>query len=197
MARCRRWRSGRGRPRCAVALGLSALVLLATAGEAAAQQGTESGGRALMPPVPYADLIAETADRYELDRILLTALVRQESNFRPRARSRGGVVGLTQLMPRTARSLGLVVDRRRGIDDRLVPDLALDGGAAYLSEQLDRFGRVRLALAAYNAGPRAVRRYGGVPPYRETRTYVRRVFEHMAEYRELLGAGGYDPGSPG
>ena len=191
MARCGRWRDARRRLGPALALGLSAVVLLATGSDAAAREGADPVGPAGMPAVPYGDLIAETADRYELNRLLLTALVRQESNFHPRARSRAGAVGLTQLMPRTARSLGLVVDRRSRIDERLVPDLALDGGARYLREQLDRFGRVRLALAAYNAGPRAVRRYRGVPPYHETRTYVRRVFEHMAEYRELLAAGGY------
>ena len=191
MAGCRRWRNAPQGLGHALALGLSAAVLLAMAGEAVAQEGAEPGGTAAMPAVPYADLIAETADRYALDPLLLTALVRQESNFRPRARSRAGAVGLTQLMPRTARGLGLVVDRRRGIDERVVPELALDGGARYLREQLDRFARVRLALAAYNAGPRSVRRYRGIPPYRETRTYVRRVFEHMAEYRELLAAAGY------
>lgn len=135
------------------------------------------------PPVPYGALIAKTADRYWIDRLLLTALVHQESNFRPTARSRAGAVGLTQLMPRTARSLGLGVDRRRRIDERVVPARALDGGARYLRLQLDRFRSVRLALAAYNAGPRAVRRYRGIPPYRETRTYVRRVLQHMVAYR--------------
>lgn len=195
MAGCRRWRNARGRLGHALALGLSAAVLLAAAGDAAAQHGAEPGGGAGMPAVPYADLIAEAADRYALDPLLLTALVRQESNFRPRARSRAGAVGLTQLMPRTARGLGLVVDRRRRIDERVVPELALDGGARYLREQLDRFERVRLALAAYNAGPRAVRRYRGIPPYRETRTYVRRVFEHLAEYREATLEFGAEPAS--
>ena len=190
MARCRSPRKARREFRHVLAPVLSAVALLAMASDAAAQEGAAPGGRAEMPAVPYAEMIAEAADRYELDRLLLTALVRQESNFRPRARSRAGAVGLTQLMPRTARGLGLVVDRRRGIDGRVVPELALDGGARYLREQLDRFARVRLALAAYNAGPRSVRRYRGIPPYRETRTYVRRVFEHMAEYRALLEAAG-------
>ena len=189
MARRRPSRSARHRVGHAWVLALSAVALLVMASDAVAQEGGDPGVPAGMPAVPYADLIAETADRYELDRLLLTALVRQESNFRPRARSRAGAVGLTQLMPRTARGLGLVVNRRRRVDERLVPAKALDGGARYLREQLDRFRRVRPALAAYNAGPRAVRRYGGVPPYRQTRTYVRRVFEHVVAYRRELAAG--------
>ena len=168
---------------------LLAVALLATAPAAHGRHGGYAETRGGIPAVPYADLIADAAERHWLDPILLTALVHQESNFRPRARSRAGAVGLTQLMPRTARGLGLVVDRRRGIDERLLPEMALEGGALYLREQLDRFGSVRLALAAYNAGPRAVRRYRGIPPYRETRTYVRRVFEHMAHYRGEEGAG--------
>ena len=142
-----------------------------------------------MPNVPYAPLIAAAADRYGLDRLLLTALVRQESNFNPTVTSRAGARGLTQLMPGTARMLGLRVGRRRH-DQRVIPEIALDAGARYLRMQLDRFRDVRLALAAYNAGPGAVRRYRGIPPYRETRNYVRRVLQHRAEYlREVLLAG--------
>ena len=114
--------------------------------------------------VPYAQLIADTARRHALPVPLLTALVWQESGFRPRARSRVGARGLTQLMPGTARMLG--------VRDSYDPVQNLDGGARYLRAQLTRFGSVRLALAAYNAGPGAVRRYRGIPPYRETRNYV-------------------------
>jgi soluble lytic murein transglycosylase-like protein len=89
-------------------------------------------------------------------------------------------------MPGTARLLGLRVDRRRRIDQRVVPELALDAGARYLRMQLDRFRGVRLALAAYNAGPGAVRRHRGLPPYGETRNYVRLVLQHRAAYRRQV-----------
>jgi soluble lytic murein transglycosylase-like protein len=91
-------------------------------------------------------------------------------------------------MPGTARGLGLTVDTKRKIDDRIVPAKALDAGARYLKAQLDRFGKIKLALAAYNAGPRPVIRYRGLPPYRETRNYVRKVVEYRNEYRAELAA---------
>jgi soluble lytic murein transglycosylase-like protein len=166
-----------------------ALTLAATA--PAAAQEPEPGpapapGPHGMPAVPYASQIAVAADWYGLDRLLMTALVRQESNFNPVVTSRSGARGLTQLMPGTARLLGLRVDRRRRIDDRVVPELALDAGARYLRMQLDRFGSVRFALAAYNAGPGAVQRHRGIPPYRETRNYVRLVLRHLAAYRRAV-----------
>jgi soluble lytic murein transglycosylase-like protein len=147
-----------------------------------------------MPAVPYAAEIAVAADAHRIDRLLFTALVRQESNFNPVVTSRAGARGLTQLMPGTARLLGLRVDRRRRIDERVVPALALDAGARYLRMQLDRFRRVRLALAAYNAGPGAVRRHGGIPPYRETRNYVRLVLMYRAAYRREVALQGPPPG---
>ena len=140
-----------------------------------------------MPAVPYANEIAAAADRNRIDRLLLVALVRAESNFKPQATSRAGARGLTQLMPGTARLLGLRV--RKGLDERVDPERALDAGARYLRAQLDRFGnKVKLSLAAYNAGPRAVIRYRGIPPYRETRNYVRKVLQYRAEYRAQLAA---------
>ena len=149
-----------------------------------------------MPAVPYAAQIAVAADAYQIDRLLMTALVRQESNFNPVVTSRAGARGLTQLMPGTARLLGLRVDRRRRIDERIVPELALDAGARYLRMQLDRFRTVRLALAAYNAGPGAVRRHGGIPPYRQTRDYVRLVLQHRATYRREVLAQAPPPADP-
>ena len=172
---------------------------LACAGPAAAQEST--GGAAPPPPpagahapvegmpaVPYAAEIAAAADANRVDRLLLTALVRAESNFDPDVSSRAGARGLTQLMPSTARLLGLRVDRGRGIDERIVPAKNLDAGARYLRAQLARFRKVKLALAAYNAGPRSVVRYRGIPPYRETRAYVRKVLRYRAEYRAQLAA---------
>jgi soluble lytic murein transglycosylase-like protein len=159
----------------------------------AAPPGPPAGGNAPaegMPAVPYANEIAAAADANGVDRLLLTALVRAESNFDHDVTSRAGARGLTQLMPGTARMLGLRVDLKRGVDDRIVPQKALDAGARYLRAQLDRFrNKVKLALAAYNAGPRAVIRFRGLPPYRETRNYVRKVVQYRAAYRGELAGG--------
>ncbi|KUP92488.1 lytic transglycosylase domain-containing protein [Tritonibacter horizontis] len=97
---------------------------------------------------------------------LFLRLVQQESNWNPVAESHKGALGLAQLMPTTASLLGV---------DPLVPAENLRGGAKYLAQQYRKFGSWRLALAAYNAGPEAVRKYGGVPPFEETQTYVRRI----------------------
>jgi soluble lytic murein transglycosylase-like protein len=111
-----------------------------------------------------------------IDPALLKGLVSQESGFDPNARSGAGALGLTQLMPGTASSLG--------VTNPLDPAQSLQGGARYLRQQLDRFGGdERLALAAYNAGPGAVARYGGVPPYSETQNYVNSVMAKAAAYR--------------
>ena len=111
-----------------------------------------------------------------IDPALLKGLVSQESGFDPSARSGAGALGLTQLMPGTAASLG--------VTNPLDPVQSLQGGARYLRQQLDRFGGdERLALAAYNAGPGAVARYGGVPPYSETQNYVNSVMAKAAAYR--------------
>jgi soluble lytic murein transglycosylase-like protein len=126
--------------------------------------------------VPYGRLIATTARRYGVPVPLFTALVWQESGFRPKARSSAGARGLTQLMPATARGLGV-----RKIYD---PAQNLAGGARYLRAQLVRFRSRRLALAAYNAGPGAVTRYHGVPPYAETRNYVARILALEARLKK-------------
>ena len=128
--------------------------------------------------VPHGPLIAVTARRYGLPVALFTALVWQESGFNERARSKSGARGLTQLMPGTARQLGV----RRIYD----PAQNLDGGARYLREQLLRFRTKRLALAAYNAGPGAVTKHRGIPPYAETRRYVRNI---LALEQRLSAAG--------
>jgi soluble lytic murein transglycosylase-like protein len=111
-----------------------------------------------------------------IDPALLKGLVSQESGFDPNARSGAGALGLTQLMPGTAAALG--------VTNPLDPAQSLQGGAKYLRQQLDRFGGdERLALAAYNAGPGAVQRYGGVPPYSETQNYVNSVMAKANAYR--------------
>lgn len=115
----------------------------------------------------YAGMAREAARRYGIPEDLFLRLVQQESNWDPRARSHKGAIGLAQLMPFTARSLGV---------DPHDPVQNLNGGARYLAEQYRKFGSWRLALAAYNAGPGAVQKYGGVPPFRETRNYVRKIW---------------------
>lgn len=102
------------------------------------------------------------------------AMIKVESNYNATARSHANAIGLAQIIPSTAKYL------RIDVND---PVQNLDGGARYLLEQMQDFGDVRLALAAYNAGPAAVRKYGGIPPYTETQNHVRRV---MAEYARLL-----------
>lgn len=135
-------------------------------------------GPILAADVPHGPLIAVTARRYGLPVAFFTALVWQESGFNERARSKAGARGLTQLMPGTARELGV----RRVYD----PAQNLDGGARYLRAQLVRFRSKRLALAAYNAGPGAVVKHRGIPPYGETRRYVRTI---LALEQRLVAAG--------
>lgn len=114
-------------------------------------------------------MIADVAREQGVEPALLEALVSVESNFNPRAVSQSGAQGLTQLMPGTAKALG--------VTDPFDPQQNLRGGAKYLGQMLDKYGDLSKALAAYNAGPGAVDRYHGVPPFRETQEYVRRVQE--------------------
>ncbi len=127
----------------------------------------------------YDAAIAQAAERYGIEPALLHGLIQQESGFDPAARSSSGALGLTQLMPGTASSLG--------VSDPLDPQQSIEGGARYLSEMLSRFGgNTADALAAYNAGPGAVSQYGGVPPYAETQAYVSKVLGYAAAYRQTL-----------
>lgn len=116
-----------------------------------------------------ARLVAQAAQDHGLDPKLLEAVAWQESRGYSGAVSLKGARGVMQLMPSTAAELGVDID---DLTDNI------RGGAVYLRQQLDRFGSVPLALAAYNAGPGAVLRYGGIPPYGETRVYVARIMEH-------------------
>lgn len=124
-----------------------------------------------VPPLsqPYAEAVAAAAERYGLDPKLLHAMVIVESAYRADAVSRVGASGLTQLMPKTAIKLG--------VRDRFDPAENLFGGAAYLARQVLRFGDLRLALAAYNAGPERVAQLGRVPDISETRAYVTAVID--------------------
>ena len=137
---------------------------------------------------PIADKIAR---KYRIPPNVFRALISAESGWNPNAGSPAGARGLAQLMPATARGLGV-----RNITD---PVQNMEGGARYLRQQLDRFGgNMRLALAAYNAGPGAVQKYGGIPPYRETQQYVPRVLQLARQYGGRAEAGASSsPASPG
>ena len=124
----------------------------------------------------FADEIAEAARQFAVDPALVRAVIHAESGFNPRARSPKGAMGLMQLMPGTARMLG--------VTDPHLPGNNIAGGARYLSSLLGRFKNdVTLATAAYNAGPEAVKRHAGVPPYPETQVYVQRVKILYQRYR--------------
>jgi soluble lytic murein transglycosylase-like protein len=155
----------------------SAAIAGTTPTDATATTSLMSTGVSELPAdVPYGAEITAAAKKYGIDPALLAGLVKQESGFNPNAGSPAGARGLTQLMPGTAAGLG--------VTNVLDPAQALDGGAKYLRAQLDAFGGdVARALAAYNAGPGAVQRYGGVPPYAETQNYVRAVQANAAAYR--------------
>ena len=122
------------------------------------------------PRTPYEDLIIEAAKIYSLDPRLIRSVVQVESAFNPRAVSPGGAKGLMQLRPSLARELG--------VHNPFDPRQSIMGGACLLRRLIDMHqGDIRLALASYNAGPRSVARYGGVPPFQETRDYIKRIID--------------------
>jgi soluble lytic murein transglycosylase-like protein len=129
--------------------------------------------------MPRIDKAIETyAEKFNLDPKLIRAVMKQESSFQPFALSTSGAMGLMQLMPGTAEGLG--------VDDPYNIEENIRGGAQYLRYQLDAFDQnLDLALAAYNAGPNAVRKYGGIPPYEQTQTYVKKVKQYYQMYQEL------------
>jgi len=131
---------------------------------------------------PYADMISAAAQAHGVDPILVQALIQVESNYKPRARSSKGAMGLMQLMPATAEQYGA---------DPLVPEQNIDAGTQYLGALIHKYGKYRnglkRAIAAYNAGPGMVDHYRGIPPYRETRVYVTRVLSYMKQFERGRG----------
>jgi hypothetical protein len=115
----------------------------------------------------FEELVRAHSQRQSLRPELVRAVIQVESGFNPRATSPKGAMGLMQLMPQTARDLGVI--------NAYDPEENIRGGTRYLRQLIDKFGNEQLALAAYNAGPGAVDRYDGIPPYRETKEYVRKV----------------------
>jgi len=130
-------------------------------------------------------LIKHYASVFHLDDSLVKAVIKVESNYNPKAQSQKGAQGLMQLIPETARDMN--------VKDPFNPEDNIRGGSRYLRLMLDRFGgNLELALAAYNAGPEAVKRHGGIPPYDETRNYVQRVKKYFYHYRQNQDEAGED-----
>jgi soluble lytic murein transglycosylase-like protein len=131
------------------------------------------------PSTPYDKHIIKASQTYKVEVALIKAVIMAESGYNPKAVSHKGAQGLMQLMPGTAKWLG--------VHDAFDPVLNIDGGVRYLRRLLDRFeGDVQLALAAYNAGSRYVRKYGGVPPFKATQIYIKKVMKYRKDYRKKL-----------
>jgi soluble lytic murein transglycosylase-like protein len=143
---------------------LSALLSRSISAERIRIGGEKSGEQS------FSEVIKQASERYSIDEQIIKAVIRQESSFNPQAVSPCGAQGLMQLMPATARSLG--------VTDPFDAEQNIMAGTRYLKQKLDEFdGNLKLALAAYNAGSGAVRRYKGVPPYPETQAYVKGVMK--------------------
>ena len=125
---------------------------------------------------PFQHIIMDAASRHQVDPEMIKAIIMAESSFNPKAVSRSGARGLMQLMPHTAKYLGVI--------DSFDPNHNIEGGVRYFKKLLIRFDHnVELALAAYNAGTRNVIRYGGIPPFKETKFYIKKVLKYYENYK--------------
>lgn len=125
----------------------------------------------------YHEIIRRHANSFSLEEALVKAVIKVESDYQPRTVSKKGAQGLMQLIPETARSLN--------VHNPFDPSENIRGGSEYLRRMLDLFDNdIELALAAYNSGPSTVQRYGGIPPYDETRNYVKKVKRYLDYYRQ-------------
>jgi soluble lytic murein transglycosylase-like protein len=137
---------------------------------------------------PFHTFILQASETYQVDPALIKAIIMAESNYDPQAISHRGAQGLMQLMPMTAKWLG--------VTDAFDPALNIDAGVRYFRYLLDRFkGDVELALAAYNAGIAHVQKHGGIPPFRATQAYVKKVLEYHQHYQQELAINGLDSSS--
>jgi soluble lytic murein transglycosylase-like protein len=125
----------------------------------------------------FDSIIRQAASRYQVDPYLVKAIIMAESSYNPKAISKKGAKGLMQLMPKTAKALG--------VEDSFNPEHNINAGVKYFKQLLNQFnGDVKLALAAYNAGSKRVKKYKGIPPYKATQYYVKKVFEYHEHFRE-------------
>jgi len=123
------------------------------------------------------ELIETFSEKYNIDSDFIKAIIKQESGFNTKATSKKGAMGLMQLMPKTAEALGVV--------DAYNPSQNIEGGVKYLRQMLDKYdNNLEMALAAYNAGPSAVQKYGGIPPYKETQNYVKTIMNTYNKVKE-------------
>ena len=143
------------------------------------QYAEDSSRRDLLQEMPYGEMIARVADRHQVDGLLVASIMEAESGFNSSAISPRGALGLMQVMPSTASFYP--------IEELLEPELNIELGTRYFVSLLDEFdGDVALALAGYNAGPGSVKRFGGMPPYRETQKYVDRVLTRYVHHQRDL-----------
>jgi hypothetical protein len=141
-----------------------------------------------MKKVPFFDLILNAGQKHHVDPALIAALLQQESGFNPKARSPVGAIGIGQFMPATAKGMGV---------NPWDPASAIDGSARYLKNSLKTFGgNEKMALASYNAGAGAVKKYGGVPPYKETQHYVKAILANRGQFQPMFSGGQAQQASP-
>ena len=131
------------------------------------------------PEDAFNPIILEAANRYCVEPAIIKAIIKAESGYNPKAVSHRGARGLMQLMPRTAKSLG--------VEDSFCPVENINGGVKYFKQLLVKYkGNTKLALAAYNAGSRNVKKYKGVPPFKTTKLYIKKIFKYQREYKKKM-----------